>query len=74
MSHFIKCKNNVIINIGSQFIRLFHGRPKRSRAKGIHIVKAVEAMKAMEAMKEFITGQKTMFQLPLVISSIKLSS
>ncbi len=31
-------------------------------------------MEAMEAMKEFITGQKTMFQLPLVISSIKLSS
>ncbi len=31
-------------------------------------------MKAMEAMKEFITGQKTMFQLPLVNSSIRLSS
>ncbi len=45
----------------------------RSR-KGIHIIKAVEAMKAMEAMKELITGQKTMFQLPLDISSIKLSS
>ncbi len=28
----------------------------------------------MEAMKELITGQKTMFQLPLYISSIKLSS
>ncbi len=27
-------------------------------------------MKAMEAMKELITGQKTMFQLPLDISSI----
>ena len=45
----------------------------RSR-KGIHIIKAVEVMKAMEAMKEFITGKKTMFQLPLVISSIRLPS
>ncbi len=27
-------------------------------------------MKVMEAMKELITGQKTMFQLPLDISSI----
>ncbi len=31
-------------------------------------------MKAIKAMKEFITGQKAMFQLSLVISSIKLSS
>ncbi len=40
----------------------------------MHIIKAVEAMKAMKAMKEFITGQKTIFKLPSVISSIKLSS
>ncbi len=31
-------------------------------------------MKAMEAMKKLITGQKTIFQLPLVISSKKFSS
>ena len=30
-------------------------------------------MEAMEAMKKLITGQKTMFQLPLVIFSIKFS-
>ncbi len=34
----------------------------------------MEAMEAMEAMKKLITGQKTIFQLPLVISSKKLSS
>ncbi len=30
-------------------------------------------MEAMEAMKKLITEQKNIFQLPLVISSIKLS-
>ncbi len=45
----------------------------RSR-KGIHIIKAFKAMKAMQAMKKLITGQKTIFQLPLVISCIKLPS
>ncbi len=47
---------------------------KAKSRKGIHIIKAVKAMKAMEAMNELITGQKTIFQLPLVISSIKMSS
>ena len=45
----------------------------RSR-KGIHIIKAVKGMKAMEAMKKLISGQNTIFQLPLVITSIKLFS
>ncbi len=40
----------------------------------VHIIKAMEAMEAMEAMKKLITGQKTMFQLPIVIFSKKLSS
>ncbi len=31
----------------------------------------MKAMEAMEAMKKLITGQKTIFQLPLVISSKK---
>ncbi len=31
-------------------------------------------MKAIEAIKKLITGQKTIFQLPLVITSIKLFS
>ncbi len=34
----------------------------------------MEAMVAMEAMKKLISEQKTIFQLPLVISSIKFSS
>ncbi len=42
--------------------------------KGIHIIKADKAMQAMQAMKKLITEQKTIFQLPLVLCSIKLSS
>ncbi len=47
--------------------------PKGQEPQG-HIIKAVEAMEAMKAMKEFNTGQKAMFELSLVISSVKLSS
>ncbi len=47
---------------------------KGQELQGHRYNKAVEAIKAMEAVKEFIIGQKTRFQLPLVVSSIKLSS
>ncbi len=40
----------------------------------MHVIKAVKAIKAMEAMKKLSTGQKTIFQLPLFFSSMKLSS
>ncbi len=52
--------------------------PKGQEPQGytyiIKAVKAMEAMEAMEAMKKLITGQKTIFQLSIVNSSIKLSS
>ncbi len=65
----------MIFNINFGFWLTFSWPTQKAESrKGIHIIKAVKAMEAMKAMNEFMTGQKAMFQLSLVISSIKLSS